>query len=71
MSCVVTRRRHNLQEIYSEGQDTRYVVRWCTDCGAIVVDVDVDGRVMPGRYSRMKFPRIALEAATTDSRVER
>ena len=32
------------------------VVRWCKDCGAIVVDVDVDEITYPGAIKKMKFP---------------
>jgi hypothetical protein len=35
-----------------------HVTRWCQNCGAIVVDVDVDGRTQPGAGSSMNFPRI-------------
>lgn len=34
------------------------VTRWCRNCGAIVVDVDVDGRTQPGGGLAMTFPRI-------------
>ena len=33
------------------------VVRWCPLCGAIVIDVDFDGRTAPGRIMTMRFPR--------------
>jgi valyl-tRNA synthetase len=33
------------------------VVRWCPDCGAIVVDVEIDGRVSPGEVMKMRFPK--------------
>lgn len=34
------------------------VVRWCRNCGASVIDIDVDGRTQPGGEMPMKFPRI-------------
>lgn len=34
------------------------VVRWCKNCGAIVIDADVDGRTYPGDIMKMAFPRI-------------
>lgn len=34
------------------------VVRWCTDCGAVVIDIDFDGRTYPGRVKEMQFPKI-------------
>jgi hypothetical protein len=52
---------HDLIRIYGNHNwdDTEDVVRWCRNCGAIVIDVDLDGRVMHGRILKMKFPRIA------------
>jgi hypothetical protein len=37
--------------------DTESVVRWCPECGAVVVDREVDGRQM-GCVVDMKFPGI-------------
>ena len=37
--------------------DCDEVVRWCKECGAVVVDIEVDGRVQPGRVMPMKFPK--------------
>jgi hypothetical protein len=34
------------------------VVRWCVDCGAVVVDEDYDNRTNPGVYGAMRFPRM-------------
>jgi hypothetical protein len=31
------------------------VVRWCTKCGAIVVDLDYDGRTAPGAVMKHQF----------------
>lgn len=34
------------------------VVRWCEDCGAVVVDLDMDGRtVRPSGILPMRIPR--------------
>lgn len=67
MSCVVTRAQHDLKDISSrgtgEGPGIVEVVRWCCNCGAVVTDIDVDGRTMPGRRMPMKFPQLALAAA--------
>ena len=38
--------------------DTERVVRWCPECGAIVVDMDYDGRTKPGHYMKMQLPNI-------------
>lgn len=32
------------------------VVRWCAVCGAVVIDLESDGRVYPGRVAKMRFP---------------
>jgi hypothetical protein len=36
------------------------VVRWCRNCGGVVVDTDYDGRTNPGDIMKMKFPKITL-----------
>lgn len=50
---------HTLVAIY-EGSGTIYdtteVVRWCKVCGAVVIDVDMDGRTNPGGVRPMLFP---------------
>ena len=50
---------HNLEVIYSIDSGDMFgktVVRWCGDCGAVVVDKEFDGRVSPGAVMMMKFP---------------
>ena len=32
------------------------VVQWCNKCGAVVVDGECDGRIYPGKYSKMRLP---------------
>lgn len=51
---------HDLIEIYRAGyvDDINAVVRWCSYCGAIVVDSEYDGRVKPGHYKKLQFPEI-------------
>ena len=39
------------------------VVRWCVDCGGVVIDNDIDGKTAPGDWMAMKFPKIALDLA--------
>lgn len=52
MTCA-----HDLVVILANGpEQERTVVRWCQHCGAIVVDVDVDGRTAPGMAMKMRFP---------------
>lgn len=40
----------------SQGYGSTAVVRWCSKCGAIVIDVDYDGRTNPGAIMPMRFP---------------
>lgn len=56
--------QHELLIICRDGPEMEQkVVRWCINCGAVVVDIDVDGRIAPGLFMRMKFPKIAMEEA--------
>ena len=50
--------KHNLIVIISFNLlgSEKNVVRWCTDCGAVVVDGEYDGRTYPGKIVKMKFP---------------
>ncbi len=34
------------------------VVRWCPECGAVVVDMDYDNRTHPGYYKKLQYPNI-------------
>lgn len=54
---------HNLKQIYIESIDSSVdnCIMWCSDCGAIVVDVVVDGKLMPGYHRKMELPKIAIE----------
>ena len=36
--------------------DAESVIRWCTNCGGIVIDRDFDGRTSPGFIMKMMFP---------------
>jgi len=51
--------QHDLVEIFrSHGPyDEDRVVRWCQECGAVVVDVEIDGRTAPGCSMLMRFPK--------------
>lgn len=53
---------HPLIEISrtSDGFTDR-VIRWCPDCGAVVIDMECDGRVYAGRYRKMTIPKISRE----------
>lgn len=54
MSCKEG--QHNLIVIYqcNKGSGTSEVVRWCDQCGSVVVDLDYDGRTNPGAIMKMK-----------------
>ena len=48
---------HPLKEISRTSDGfTDKVIRWCPNCGAIVVDMECDGRVYAGRYQKMLLP---------------
>lgn len=53
---------HDLIEISSKVgmYSEEYIVRWCTECGAIVIDEEIDGKIMhPGGIMKMKYPKIS------------
>lgn len=52
-------KNHNLEVIFEHCYlwDTLAVVRWRSDCGAVVVDQEHDNRLSPGHYMKMKFPK--------------
>lgn len=54
-------KNHPLKEIFRSGyqDDIQSVVRWCPDCGAVVVDGEYDGRVRAGDIMQMQFPTSA------------
>lgn len=58
--------QHDLIEIMQrpnhDAPDAVTVVRWCQQCGAIVVDVDVDGRTAPGSAMKMRLPAQAISS---------
>jgi hypothetical protein len=63
MPCI-DGKDHELEIIYEtleNGVGCSTVVRWCSVCGGIVVDLDVDNRTMPGGISKMKFPKILFK----------
>jgi hypothetical protein len=47
--------KHLLVEIYRDSNyiDDR-VVRWCSYCGSVVVDIEYDGRINPGGERKME-----------------
>lgn len=62
-------KKHNLTIIYSNDKGMcSEVVRWCKDCGAVVVDIDSDGRVFAGRLLPMQFPENIKEVKNIQNR---
>lgn len=64
MSCFNEKNQHigNLDTLRRFTHlDTESVVRWCSKCGAVVIDREVDGRRM-GCVVNMKFPNITRKA---------
>lgn len=56
-------KNHKLEEIIrarTPTADVYNVVRWCKDCGGIVVDEEVDGRTYAGKWQNMKFPSLVV-----------
>jgi hypothetical protein len=71
LSCIVNGKHipDFLEEIYCSGTEIdQDVVRWCTVCGAVVVDLDYDGRTNPGQLMKMRFPesRRLIDEQKTD-----
>ena len=53
---------HPLKTIYTDSDGfVDVVIRWCPECGAIVIDNDVDGRVYPGKVLPMKLSKLYLD----------
>jgi valyl-tRNA synthetase len=48
---------HPLIEIYRSGSrdEIYHVVRWCIECGAIVIDKETKGKLNPGAIMEMRF----------------
>jgi len=56
-------RNHNLIEIYRKNGSEfseDIIVRWCVDCGGVVVDEEIDGRLY-NHYMKMKFSKITYD----------
>lgn len=54
---------HNLEVIQRRnlGYDEIHVVRWCSNCGAVVIDGEYDGRTFPGKIMALKQPSCVKE----------
>jgi hypothetical protein len=64
-------RHHNLQVIYRVDVDRfeEHVVRWCQDCGGIVVDLESDGRRF-GKVMKMKFPKFMYDLVEINKQIK-
>jgi hypothetical protein len=53
---------HELIEIYRSDVDiilgVQDIVRWCNICGAVVIDREIDGRLIPGEVLKMMGPLV-------------
>jgi hypothetical protein len=56
-NCIAGNHNLVVMERFSISSMEDCVVRWCTECGSIVVDQEADGRLM-GHYQRMRSPAI-------------
>lgn len=52
--------KHNFIDINTGyiGEDEYRVIRWCKDCGAITIDLDIDGRTYAGYFLKCSIPKI-------------
>lgn len=60
---------HNLIEVYCNPIDSslEHSVKWCSICGAIVVDAVIDGcRTYAGDIKKMKLPLITQKIKSKD-----
>jgi len=55
--------KHSFEAIYTGSIDaiSEEVVRWCTICGSVVVDLDYDSRVKPGGVMKMRSPEVGKD----------
>ncbi len=56
---------HDLTVIYKDPINgmCEAVVRWCKNCGCVVIDRDIDGRTSPGSLMKMRAPLIAQKSS--------
>jgi len=61
LNCFNKKGQHvgPLVELFNFGGiDAERVLRWCPKCGAVVVDLDVDGKTISGGVVKMKISQI-------------
>lgn len=54
---------HNLITIveYVDNYDHHKIIQWCNNFGCVVGDVYIDGRIYPGKFFKMQFPKHLIE----------
>ena len=64
-------KNHNLEVIYvaDGGWNEEHVVRWCRDCGAVVVDSESDNRLF-GYVVKMRFPKFLYDFIDLKKRIK-
>lgn len=50
-----------IQSLPHAWDESEQVVKWCRYCGAVVIDLCLDGRTSPGRIMPMRFPQILTD----------
>lgn len=60
--------KHSLQVIYRSSQlfEEEKVIRWCSVCGAIVIDNEIDGKRICSSM-KLKCPTLAIIASRENS----
>lgn len=65
MKCIDEKNRHIgvLETIceYEYSHIANGIIKWCSRCGAIVIDKDINGRIYPGSIMKMRFPTKLVE----------
>ena len=68
-NCLNDKNQHvgPLEEIWwvDMGWNCEASVKWCPECGAVVIDKTTDNRVM-GRYVNMLFPKVTKDAVKSN-----
>lgn len=59
---------HPLKTIYTDSDGfVNVVIRWCPECGAVVIDNDVDGRVYSGKVMPMRLSNLYVDVRRTNN----
>jgi hypothetical protein len=58
----MTEPSHDLVGLMFGGtSDEAEVVRWCRNCGAVVIDLEYDGRTAAGAIMKMRVPTLTQD----------